>query len=276
MNYNNEQAEVVLKALGQEMAMDTPPHLKLKRMWWTIIGLRARYLANIVRRVCNGEVMSGPFKGMKLTQDAINAYNACLVLGAYEHELHDVFEKIISGNYTRILNIGCSVGYYAVGLARRMPHLTIDAFDTNPEARDKCAAMAALNGVEDRVRISGEFCAANFEAYANESTIAIVDIEGGELSLLDPDAYPALRQIDIVVELHDVLREGMSKMVSERFASSHGIQIIQNKTALPNLDTLLPPNYHMDPFDHLLMGWEGRDGSTPWGVFIKNTVKTGG
>ena len=58
-------------------------------------------------------------------------------------------KKLLPTDYARILNIGCSVGYYAVGLAVRMPHVIVEAFDIDAEARRKCLDMAQANGVEE-------------------------------------------------------------------------------------------------------------------------------
>lgn len=271
MRYTDEQAEIVLKYIAGNQDPNDPASLRLRKMWMMFLTTRVRMLAGIVRNMVGDAVVAGPFKGMRMTAEA-SAHYPCHLLGTYEHELQPAFEKVIAGPYTRILNIGCSFGYYAVGLARRMPHITIDAFDIDPDARRKCADMAALNGVQDRVRIAGEFRGEDFAAYASEKTLAIVDIEGAETALLDPARYPALGKIDLIVELHDLMRPDISQTIAARFAPTHMIEFVNNRTILPNLETLLPPGQTLDPFDHLLLGWEGRDGPTPWGVFTVNAA----
>lgn len=267
MEYTPAQAQLVLQTLSDQLARQEEPVLSCKKMLWIMVFMRCRVLTQMLSHLCDATVLAGPFKGMKLTPDALHAYNSCILLGTYEHELHDVIERVIASHYTRILNIGCSVGYYAVGLALRMPHMIIDAFDTDPEARRKCAEMAVLNGVQDRVRISGEFRPQDFASSADEKTLALVDIEGAELDLLDPATVLSLREIDVIVEMHDILMPGLSSILVERFALSHHINVIANQTILPDLK-LLPESFpSVDAFDHLLLGWEGRDGPTPWGIF---------
>jgi len=267
MEFNAQQAPAVLKLIEQTLQESDPAPDKIKKIWMIMLVLRARNLASAIQNITGPVVAGGPFKGLKVTHDALLGYNGCLLLGSYEHELHATVEKIIAGNYTRILNIGCSVGYYAVGLALRMPHIVIDAFDTDPEARRKCAEMAALNGVQDRVRISGAFKGEDFAAYAKEKTLALVDIEGAEEMLLDPALYPALKKIDVVAELHHVVDQDLPKLIVERFAASHKVELIFNRFALPDLSAVIPASGYVDPFDHMLLGWEGRAGPTPWGIF---------
>jgi len=269
MNYTTEQASLILQAMDTCMREDIDPAYKLKKIWWTLLLTRSEALTNGLRPLTGDKVYSGPFKDMLLTNDAIQSSGcrSSILLGCYEQELHTLFEKIIATNYTRVLNIGCSVGYYAVGLARRMPHTMIEAFDIDPNARRKCTELAKINGVSDRINVSGKFSGDDFAKYTEGRTLVLMDIEGAETQLLDPVRYPALQKMDVVVELHDILNPVISKEVSTRFIPTHHVEIIKNQNFLPDLGTLLPQTYHLDPFDHLLLGWEARDGATPWGVF---------
>ena len=49
------------------------------------------------------------------------------------------------------------------------------------------------------------------------------DIEGDELKLLNPQRYPALKQLDIIVECHDVFDASITTNLQEHFADSHQI-----------------------------------------------------
>ena len=268
MQYNSENAVVILRLLESVFKEETPPEYKLKKAWHTLLFSRSRALTNGVRQMCGDQVLGGVFKGMTLTDEALSVHRSPFLLGCYEHELHPVLEKLIAGKYTRILNIGCSVGYYAVGLALRMPQVTVDAFDISSDAQKQCAHLAQVNGVQDRVSVSGQFYGDDFAAYADSKTLVVMDIEGGEKDLLDPVRFPALRKMDVLVELHDVLDATLSKTVCDRFAESHAVDLIPNRNVLPDTSVFLPSDQYLDPFDHLLLGWESREGATPWGVFL--------
>ncbi|MFA4995142.1 MAG: class I SAM-dependent methyltransferase [Bdellovibrionales bacterium] len=271
MEYSPAEAQISLKIVEDLLKNNDPPPLRLKRLVWTLMCIRARGLANGLRLLTGDKVYAGPFKDMVLTNDALAAYQAPILLGCYEHELHSVFEDVIANDYARVLNIGCSVGYYAVGLARRMPHVVVEAFDISDEARRKCLDMARANNVEDRVHVSGQFYGEDYAKYADKKTLVIMDIESAEKDLLNPEAFPALRKMDVIVELHDLMDPTISKTICARFEASHDIEIIRNQTSLPDVEKLLPEGAYVDPYDHMLLGWECRDGKTPWGLFrVKN------
>ena len=91
------------------------------------------------------------------------------------------------------------------------------------------------------------------------------DIEGAERELLDPEQYPALRRMDVIVELHDCLVPGLSQLIPERFAASHDITLVkQAGRAKP-----LPPLFDkLSQLDQLLAVWEWRSGPTPWAIML--------
>jgi hypothetical protein len=108
-------------------------------------------------------------------------------IGSYEAELHKIVERIVSGGYSRIVNVGCAEGYYAIGLASRMPGTEVFAFDIDPIARQQTARLASIVGVADRVNIRGKCTAASLEELIGDNTLLAIDIEGFEVQLLDPD-----------------------------------------------------------------------------------------
>ncbi len=162
-----------------------------------------------------------------------------------------------------ILNIGCAEGYYAVGMARRMPITRVRAHDLNPKAQQICAELAAKNKVQDRVTVAGLFTASDFAAYAGQRVLLMCDIEGAERDLLDPSAAPALRGIDMIVECHEAMISGVTQLLIERFRSSHHITLVQDD-GQRQLDK--PPQWFLNlaHLDQLLATWEWRSGPTPW------------
>lgn len=267
MNYPPEQAAIFLQEAQRVLLEETEPDFKLKKLWWTLVFLRSKCLTRDLKRLLGGAVYSGPFKGMKLTDEAMADNSSPHMLGSYESELHPAIERVIAQGYERILNIGCSFGYYSIGLALRMPHVKVDAFDISDAARKKCRDMAALNGVSDRVTVSGEFHGEDFVKYTKQKTLAFVDIEAHELELLDPVKFPALREIDVIVELHDLAIPTISKTVTERFLPSHDCEIVRNKHQFFPFEEIFGTEKYIDPFDSFIATWEIRDGHTPWGVY---------
>ncbi|MFM7256136.1 MAG: hypothetical protein ACKO3C_10935 [Betaproteobacteria bacterium] len=55
-------------------------------------------------------------------------------MGCHEQPLQPFIEAAIKDSYPTILNIDCAEGYYAVGMARRMPKTMVMAYDLNPRS----------------------------------------------------------------------------------------------------------------------------------------------
>ena len=47
--------------------------------------------------------------------------------------------------------------------------------------------------------------------------------------MLRPDAVPGLRRVDLLVEMHDIVRKGCSPTLRGRFEGSHQIDVIATR-----------------------------------------------
>ncbi len=127
------------------------------------------------------------------------------VLGTYECELWPQVEELCRRSHDGMVTVGAAEGYYTVGLARRKPGVPIWAFEADEAIRAALEVNLKLNGVEGQVRVAGRCELAELVAALDglQNPLVIVDIEGGERELLDPEKSPALRKADILVEVHD-------------------------------------------------------------------------
>ena len=172
--------------------------------------------------VAKHQVTFGPFAGQRLEYDHDFSWVASLV-GCYEMELHPAIEHAIAARPHRVINVGCSGGYYAVGFARRLPDTHVVAFDIDATAREACVRAAQANGVGGRVEVKAACTPHDLQALAGPGTLVFSDCEGYELQLLDPANVPALRETSIIVELHDVWVPDLSPRLLARFARTHDI-----------------------------------------------------
>jgi hypothetical protein len=170
-------------------------------------------------------VASGPFTGMRFVSRSVWGAHVPKLAGTYERELHDLIEAMIARRPRLIVDVGAAEGYYAVGLATRLPEARVIAFDQMESARRELASLAAANAVGDRISIEGSCAPGSLErALAGEAAPAVVcDVEGFEDVLIDPAAVPSLRRAAILVELHDTKAPGVTGRVTERFAATHDI-----------------------------------------------------
>lgn len=222
---------------------------------------RSEVIANTIVQRSGAQVLSGPFAGMDYGVASSEGSRGTRLLGCYEASLAPVIEEIVARGYPLVIDIGSAEGYYAVGLARRMPFSRVLARDASEKASALCRELAERNGVADRVAVGGLFTHSDFAVTARQPTVVLCDIEGAEIYLLDPEAAPGLLQADILVECHDSFDPGISATLTRRFAATHTIRRIDralNPSALPGWME------ELSDLDRLIALWEWRAGPTPW------------
>jgi len=118
---------------------------------------RSRDLLNALTAQHGFSVQSGPFAGMALIgRPGWSESDAQpMLLGVFESELHSLLEEGVAERPDVVVNIGSADGYYAVGLARRLPDARVHAFDSSETAGANCREAARLNGVDARVEVHG-------------------------------------------------------------------------------------------------------------------------
>jgi hypothetical protein len=172
-------------------------------------------------------VKHGPFAGMRYP--SARAHGSMLLpklIGSYERELHATLAAL-GDAYTSVVDIGCAEGYYAVGLALRMPGARVFAFDTAAEARDWCRALAAANGVADRVHVAGSCDQATLAALdLGARSLFVCDCEGYEKVLIDARMGGRLGDHDLIVETHDFLDIGISTAIKRALAATHHLSSV--------------------------------------------------
>ena len=176
----------------------------------------------------SARVMSGPFRAMKYIDQSNGSALLPKLLGTYERELHPVVETISRTQYVTVIDVGCAEGYYAVGLALRLPGVTVEAYDIDPCARSNLKQLADLNDVSAQIVIGAECSDESVQALASQHCLFICDIEGGERDLLDLHKRPALADFDILVEIHDGKTSAIiHDLLVTRFCHTHTLQFIR-------------------------------------------------
>ena len=206
--------------------------------WLDLLGRRRLVEEQLLASVAGGRplrVEAGPFAGMRYAPASSGSELVPKLLGTYEEELHPAIEDVIAGGYDIVVNVGCAEGFYAVGLARRMPTARVLAYDIDDGARRLCSAMAELNGVSERVDLRSEFSPADLGAVPGGSrTVVIMDCEGCEDALMDPGRVPGLRSVTVVVELHDFISPGIADRIRARFEPTHVVELVDARRRSPS------------------------------------------
>ena len=212
------------------------------------------YLTRLVRRRTGCQVRQGPFESMRYVRDSVGSAYLPKLLGIYEQELRHCVEYICAQQPARIVDIGAGEGYYAVGLAKRIPTVRLLAFEMDPIGQRVVAEMAALNDVSKRVEIRGKCEPSDLiDALGDDPhPVVVCDVEGYEDVLLDPAKVTALRRATVLVELHEFVIPGITDKIRSRFANSHAIEHIRQETRARTdfpwrtLGTALLPGSYLD------------------------------
>ncbi len=181
------------------------------------------------------QVKTGSFTGMKYIRSSVGSVILPKLIGTYENELAEIFEKITHINYTCFIDIGAAEGFYAVGIKKYI--LTgankVIAFETSKKGRKLIKKNAQLNNVEGII-IKG-FCDVDAlrSALSIKNTFILADIEGGEYNLLDPDVLN-FANCDLLVEMHPDKIVSKEEMFIKKFSCTHNITpIAQQHKNLP-------------------------------------------
>jgi hypothetical protein len=211
------------------------------------------------------QIQSGPFKGLQYIDEIVWGSITPRWMGSYESELHPVVTQIIQRPYGTVIDVGSAEGFYAVGLAAKMPKCKLFAFDIDYMSRRQVARLSQMNKVEDRVTI-GSYCDyADIDRLSVPGdTLLVCDIEGHELGLMDPSKAPSLRDIDLLVEIHDESHNPVNEQtLTQRFSSSHNVQKIPQTDRAqwmrenPQIISAIPEEFRLKALD------EGRHAQHP-------------
>lgn len=219
-------------------------------------------------------VKSGPFAGMQLSQRSGEGCHIAKLIGIYEQPLWPVLERVLREAHDLVLNVGAAEGYYAIGMARRMPGTPVIAHESNPAAREILARLIELNGVSERVTPRGLLQPAELSDLKDRRILLVCDMEGGETDLLSGSVPKSLRYSDLIVETHDTQsRPRIAAELARRFEETHEVTSIADS----GMRDFEAPEWFMrlPHLDQLLCTWEWRSTPTPW-LFMTARSKRAG
>ncbi|MEK6262262.1 MAG: class I SAM-dependent methyltransferase [Planctomycetota bacterium] len=197
----------------------------------------------------DGIIRHGPFAGLKYP--ALASIGSALypkLLGSYESEIHPWIQEVCDAGYSEIIDVGCAEGYYAVGLARRIPQATVYAYDTDEGARQLCAHCATANQVADRLSVRAAFTADELPGIPiRQRGLIICDCEGGEIQIFTEQTRQRFANWDLLIETHDFMDITISTRLAELFQDTHQLRTL---TSLDDIQKAKTYDYpELSPFD---------------------------
>jgi hypothetical protein len=175
------------------------------------------------------EVKNGLFKGLQFNHikpTGSSVYSK--LLGSYELELEPVLKSMLTQNFTHLVNVGCDEGYYAVGIARVLPSISVIAFDCNKNAQEKCRALAVLNNVPQQVVVKSCYADNDIASIKNAGkTLFIIDCEGCEDNIITQTLIADFATASFIIELHYQQAPEILAKLQQMFAGTHNITLVK-------------------------------------------------
>jgi hypothetical protein len=214
-------------------------------------------------------VLAGPFAGMRYPASFVprGLFSGPYQVGSFELELWPAIERIVATAPATVVNVGAAEGYYAVGLAMRLPAARVIGFEMEPKPRAAAARLAELNGVGDRIDLRG-LCTVDELAGAvspDGGTAVLMDCEGAEAELADPERVDWLAGATVLVELHPAAAPEIGDRLAARFDPTHDLERIESQVRrASDFDAQLRPIGGLRRIDRELLVAEFRDGPMEW------------
>lgn len=251
---------------GQQYQVERPTRPGDYRFASKYTDVIKREIDDWLYKELNGIVQSGPFAGMKLLPEKSwkDGRMSPYLLGTYEEELYGALEVQIARlkklPKPKISVIGCSEGYFAVGLKHRIPHADVYVVDCDDKAIEICGRAAAANDVSV---IAG----APIPVVMENTDFMLMDVEGAEVEYLNVDSFPSLKQVTAIVEIHNFhatpkfAAQKTDDILIDRFRSTHRITMLFEGPRDPNK---FPWLCHMTSDYRVLALSEGRTCLMGW------------
>lgn len=190
-----------LKVTFNHMAQQHPELLPIA------IAHARRNLSERIRLHYANTIAYGPFKGLKLVEDAHwgSADLGGMILGLYEQEvLHELSGP--GGQRRTFIDLGAADGYYGLGVLVGGLFEKSYCFEITEKGRAVIARNATLNGLQDRVTILGE-AKPDFHTQVAPEDLAdallLVDIEGAEFDIINAETFKAFAKSTVIIEIHE-------------------------------------------------------------------------
>ncbi len=177
---------------------------------------RKLWLVDYLFSVCNSEVISGHFKGMKLMKKSnwdkkIYKYNPDLsskIVGIYEQEVQNKIVELQKINKKKyFINFGAGEGYFALGVLHSSLFEKTIAYEISDESRDIMIENSKANKLDKKLSIK-HAVNSNFlqdirdTVKREEDVFILADIEGEEFKIFSDYNLDKLKNSNLIIEFH--------------------------------------------------------------------------
>ncbi len=232
------------------------------------IKRRKLQLSILINKLFDSTVAYGPFKGLKLTQNAWwgNSDRSSVLLGLYEQEVLTSLLNVPKTHRT-FIDLGAADGYYGIGVLVSKHFNQSYCFEISKKGQAVIAKNAELNSVTSQLSIHGKAekdFLKNIPANQLNTSVLLIDIEGGEFDLLDANLFKALNGSIIFIELHPwMVENGEDKLTKLKSEASTYFNITELTTTSRDL-SVFPELHNFNDTDRWLICSENRKQLMTW------------
>ena len=167
--------------------------------------------------LCNGSVLQGLFKDLKLNRDTWWGKSdlGAQCLGLYEKEILDFISA--QQPFHTFLDIGAADGYYAVGMLHSKMAKNAICFEISEAGQRTIRENWISNHSPGQIVIYGAANEQSISSIAStlpRNSLVLIDIEGFEFSLLTKKVISLLSKVTIIVEIHNWVDDFLAKYSS--------------------------------------------------------------
>lgn len=178
-----------------------------------------------LKKTFNSKIYFGPFTGLKIPSDLYNILSVPEILGMYESCLHSCFSQLLNRNITDIVIVGGNNGYYAAGLNYIFEPKSSIVYEMVTKFHSEIKKWFDLNQIEN-YQILGEATIEDFKNWKRNTNFLLIDCEGYEDKLLNPNEFQWQKKCDILAEIHPFYVKNQISKLSKQFAETHDIELI--------------------------------------------------
>ena len=163
-----------------------------------------------ISRHFHGVIQKGVFHGVKLPSSFFRRSwtNGTIVLGQYERPVAAVLHLLSSEGFTGLIDIGAANGYYVVASLQVGLFKNAIAFESSASYRKSMVDWLRACSLDSQVCIRGSATKDELVNLSQQDLslyVLLIDIDGGEFSLLDENVFASYSDNAFIVELHDWL-----------------------------------------------------------------------
>ena len=189
-----------------------------------------------------------------------------MLLGIYEQEILDSLTRKPAAHRV-FIDVGAADGYYAIGALVCGLFDRTYCFEASERGRAIIRENAVRAGVTERLIVNGiaehDFLD-RIPTYELSSAVILMDIEGGEFSLLTIENLERLRRSIVLVELHEWRFEDGTHKLQKLLDACKKTHLVSRLTTTSRDLSIFPELQEMSDTDRWLVCSEGRERLITW------------